>query len=57
MQTLTELTLNDCRKDELIKIISRLTELFGDAAKEIVDLELSRIDYLRLKEELRSLSP
>lgn len=57
MKNLTDLTLRDCRKDELLEIVHKLTETFGSTAELIVDLELCRFDCLRLKDELRRLPP
>lgn len=57
MKTSTELTLADCRKDELLDIVHKLTETFGSTAELLVELELCRFDCLRLKDELRRLPP
>lgn len=57
MKTLTELTLRDCRKDELLEIVHKLMENFGSTAELLVELELCRLDCLRRKEELRRLPP
>lgn len=48
-----DLTLRDCSKQELIEIVKRITEAFGEPVQLFLDLELMRTDLLRMREAMR----
>lgn len=53
--TKDDLTLQDCTKTELISIVERLSKSFGAPAETFLELELMRLDLLRMRDAVRRL--